>query len=176
MRKFLVICFVFLLVLTSCASANEIRPKSYISWANWTDNETVLEYACNKEKLLEDDSESYPLYKCESIEELKDFKEKYSGIFVMESSWDEVGSFESMTERFDEKFFEKNTLFLVYVTSGSTTPRFKAESVTFTENSLCINIVQTNRVEVGDDAMAGWLIAVPLSKESLRGIVKYDAQ
>ncbi len=176
MRKFLVICFVFLLVLTSCASANEIRPKSYISWANWTDNEAVLEYACNKEKLLEDDSESYPLYKCESIEELKNFKEKYRGIFVMESSWDEVGSFESMTERFDEKFFEKNTLFLVYITSGSTTPRFKADRVVFTDDSLFINIKQTNRVEVGDDAMAGWLIAVPVGNERLQGILHYDAK
>ncbi len=146
---------------------------SIVSWANWSDAAEITSLALNKDSLLNGGSSRLPIYLLSDLDELEAFKS--TGLFDVDRSWDEIGSFNEITAGLGEDFFREKSLLIVYVGSNSCTPRFDAESVMISGNELCVNVVQTNRPDDVEDAMGGWLIVVSVSKESLQGVTAFNA-
>ncbi len=155
-------------------SVTAVEFYSLVSWANWSDAEEISSIALNKDKLLNGGSSHLPIYLLNSIEELEAFKSR--GLFEMDQSWDEIGSFNEVTTDFGDEFFKEKSLLIVYVGSNSCTPRFDAESVVISGDTLCVDIVQTNDPEDFDEAMGGWLIIVSVPKAQLQNVKHYDAE
>ncbi len=146
-----------------------------VSYAGWSTDKLINDTARNKDKLRDKGTAHLPIYTCRSIEQLNGFKSTYQEVFEMNSPWNEIPSFEDMTKGFDEEFFKSNALLLVYVEANTCTLRFGADSIVFTKYSVCVNVTQLNDPEECEDAMAGWLIAVPVSHDQLGNVIIYDA-
>ncbi len=144
-----------------------------VAWANWSGDKKIEELALNDPFIFS--SIHYPIYKCETAAELAQFKTDFKGVFSMSSSWDEIGSFETMAAKYTETFFEENTLLLVYVATTSCTPRYGVERLSRTGERVNVYVVQTNDPGFGDEAMGGWLLGVSVPKESLQGVTEFDA-
>ncbi|MBR6556037.1 MAG: hypothetical protein IKT60_01265, partial [Clostridia bacterium] len=115
------------------------------------------------------------IYKFDSLKDLKQFKESFGDILTMDSGWDEVPSFDEATAKYDTKFFEENSLMLVYVSASNCTHRFGLGSVGWDEKSFCINVVETTGKEFVDAAMAGWFLTVAVEKETVASCTEFDA-
>lgn len=146
-----------------------------VSWANWSDDPKIRELALNKDTFALSSARHIPIYKCNTLEELNEFKSTFSGIFTMDGAWDEVPSFEEVTANYTEDFFSENDLLLVYVEEGSCTPRFGVDSVSEENDTLSVYVKYTYDPEVGDDAMAGWLITISVSKYQIQDCTGFDA-
>ena len=116
-----------------------------------------------------------PIYKFDSLEDLKPFKETFNDILTMDNGWDEVPSFNEATAKYDTKFFKDNSLMLVYVSASNCTHRFGLGSIGWNEKSLCINVVETTGKELVDEAMAGWFLTVAVEKEIIASCTEFDA-
>ncbi len=172
MKKLLAGCLTIVLIvsLVCCGAAHEAE----ISWANWTENPKIIEHALNKQQ-LESDSRHLPIFKCSTLTELNTFKADFNGIFVMDDDWDEVPSFETVTADFDEAFFKENSLLLIYVEANSCSYRFGVEEITAEGDTLTVSVKQKNHPGDADEAMAGWLISLPVAHTELEGIANFDA-
>ena len=99
-----------------------------VSWAGWSDDPKIRELALNKDIFELSSDRHIPIYKCDTLDELNEFKTTFSGTFTMDGTRDEVPSFEEVTADYTEDFFIENTLLLVYVEANSCTPRFVLSS------------------------------------------------
>ena len=146
-----------------------------VSWVNWSDDPKIRGSALNKDTLALSSARHIPVYKCDTLEELNQFKTTFSGTFTMDGTWDEVPSFEEVTADYTEDFFLENTLLLVYVEAGSCTPRFGVDSVSKENGTLSVYVKYTYNPEEGDCAMAGWLFTIPVNNDQIQDCTNFDA-
>ncbi len=146
-----------------------------VSWANWSDASEIRDLALNRDTFAFSSARHIPIYKCDTLKELNEFKTTFSGIFTMDGTWDEVPSFEEVIADYTEDFFAENTLLLVYVEAGSCTPRFGVDSVSKENGTLSVYVKYTYSPEEGDCAMAGWLFAISASKDQIQSCTNFDA-
>ena len=116
-----------------------------------------------------------PIYKFDTLSELEQFKTDVDGILSFNQSYGEVPSFNDVTMKYDEKFFDENTLMLVYVEAGSGSCRFSVDSISQTDGNFCIHIKQTNNPEIHTDDMAGWFITVAVPDSMIDEFISFDA-
>ena len=131
-----------------------------VSWAGWSDDPKIRELALNKDIFELSSDRHIPIYKCDTLDELNEFKTTFSGTFTMDGTRDEVPSFEEVTADYTEDFFIENTLLLVYVEANSCTPRFGVDSVSKENGTLSVHVKYTYTPEEDDSAMAGWLFTI----------------
>ena len=146
-----------------------------LSYANWTDDSKIYTSSLNLRKMQSNSIQHLPIYKFDSLKDLKQFKESFGDILTMDSGWDEVPSFNEATAKYDTKFFEENSLMLVYVSASNCTHRFGLGSIGWDEKSFCINVVETTSKEFVDAAMAGWFLTVAVEKETIASCTEFDA-
>ena len=146
-----------------------------LSYANWTDDSKIYTSSLNLRKMQSNSIQHLPIYKFDSLKDLKQFKESFGDILTMDSGWDEVPSFNEATAKYDTKFFEENSLMLVYVSASNCTHRFGLGSIGWDEKSFCINVVETTGKEFVDAAMAGWFLTVAIEKETVASCTEFDA-
>lgn len=146
-----------------------------VSWANWSDDPKIRELALNKDMFELSSARHIPIYKCNTLEELNEFKTTFSGTFTMDGTWDEVPSFEEVTADYTEDFFIENTLLLVYAEANSCTPRFGVDSVSKENGTLSVHVKYTYTPEEGDSAMAGWLFTIPVNNDQIQDCTNFDA-
>ena len=84
-------------------------------------------------------------------------------------------SFDSITASMDDNFFERKTLFLVYVSANSGSLRFGVNSIYNDGENLCIHIEQTNNPDAVTMDMAGWFITVAMDKSVVENCKNFDA-
>ncbi len=146
-----------------------------LSYANWTDDSKICTSSLNLRKMQSNSIQHPPIYKFDSLKDLKQFKESFGDILTMDSGWDEVPSFNEATAKYDTKFFEENSLMLVYVSASNCTHRFGLGSIGWDEKSFCINVVETTGKEFVDEAMSGWFLTVAVEKETIASCTEFDA-
>ena len=146
-----------------------------LSFANWTDDSKIYTSSLNLSKMQSNSIKHLPIYKFDSLKDLKQFKESFGDILTMDNGWDEVPSFNEATAKYDAKFFEDNCLMLVYVSASNSTHRFGLGSIGWDEKSFCINVVETTDKEFVDAAMAGWFLTVAVEKETVASCTEFDA-
>lgn len=107
-----------------------------------------------------------PIFKMDTLSELNAFVTKANGYIYIWNSFNEVA------DKYDEAFFEDNTLLLVYVGEGSGSIRHKVLNVTRKGQKLNVEIERIVP-EIGTCDMAGWLIAVELNKQDIAGCTEF---
>ncbi len=156
-----------------------IRPSSpynaLVSWVNWTDDSRIYTLALNSGMINVGAIKCLPIFKCESTQDLQNFKSTFSETLTLNQSYDECPSFEAAVSGFDAAFFENNTLFLVYVDASSGSYRFNLAYYSVTNGTFLARIIQTNAPEWWTEDMAGWMIVIPVSNDQLEAVEKYNA-
>lgn len=146
-----------------------------LSCVYW-DVDTILRpLALNKNK-IEAVGYGIEIIKFDTMEELKEFKLTYSEELELDRTWDEVKSFNTNTLKYDEKFFEENTLIALFYEAGSCSMRYGVYDIVTDGNRVCFEVTETTGAETGDAAMAGWIITVAVSDDVAKEWKDYDAR
>ena len=146
-----------------------------VSYANWGDFSRIHNIPLNISKMAISSVIHLPIYKFDTLSELEQFKTDVNGILSFDQSYDEVPSFNYVTMKYDEEFFDENTLMLVYVEASSGSCRFGVDSISQTDGNFCIHIKQTNNPEIHTDDMAGWFITVAVPDSMIAEFISFDA-
>lgn len=146
-----------------------------VSNANWTDGSEIYFGALNKDKMAMSSVRYLPIYKFDTREDLEQFKLTFGEVLTMDYGYDEVPSFNDTTDKYDETFFEENTLMLVYVAANSGSYRFGVNSVFCDGNSFRIHVEQVNDPEWVTDDMAGWFVTVAVPDSMIANCTDFDA-
>lgn len=147
-----------------------------IAFANWTDDGRIYAGALNSDAMVISSVQHLPVFKIDTAAELDAFKTSYRDILTMDQGLDEAPSFESITAAYDDSFFSKYSLMLVYVSASASSFRFGVGDVYCDGQSMCIFVEQLNHPEAYDCMMAGWLAVVEVDKEDIADCTDFDAQ
>ena len=135
----------------------------------------IYDKALNASKLNDSNPRNLPIYKFDTLSDLEKFKSDFGGENGFNYGWDEVPSLNDATKNYDESFFERYTLMLVYVEASSGSYRFGFKDVTIDGNDFCIHVEQTNHPQGWTDDMAGWFITVAIPDSMVANITEFDA-
>ena len=149
--------------------------KSTFSRAGSGRDPDIWNNALNASKLNDNNPWNLPIYKFDTLSDLEKFKSDFGGENGFNYGWDEVPSLNDATKNYDEYFFERYTLMLVYVEANSGSYRFGFKDVTIDGSYLCIHVEQTNNPQVWTDDMAGWFITVAVPDSMVANITEFDA-
>ena len=146
-----------------------------VSYANWGNLAEIYAKPLNTDKMLSSSVRHLPIYKFDTFAELEQFKTDIDDFLSIDQSYDEVPSFNEVTSEYDEDFFARNSLMLVYVEATSGSYRYGVESVDCSDGNFCVHVKQTNHPEVGTEDMAGWFITVAVSDSMIADCTVFDA-
>ncbi|MBR3879645.1 MAG: hypothetical protein IKJ24_05960 [Clostridia bacterium] len=135
----------------------------------------IYDNALNASKLNDNNPWNLPIYKFDTLSDLEKFKSDFGGESGFNYGWDEVPSLNDATKYYDEAFFERYTLMLVYVTASSGSYRFGFKDVTIDGDYFCILVEQTNNPQWCTDDMAGWFITVAVPDSMVENCTEIDA-
>lgn len=153
----------------------EYKDDVVLSYANWTEASEIYFGALNKDKMAISSVQHLPIYKFDTLNDLEQFKQTFGNTFTMDSSWDEVPSFNDATAKYDSAFFEENSLILIYVSANNSTHRFNVHNVIYDDTSFCVHIEETTKAVAVDEAMAGWFVTISVSDELIKDCMIFDA-
>lgn len=148
---------------------------SYASSWNHSAYNSLLNVALNKSKLNENEEKHLPIFKIDTQQELERLISEYGEDIFINEGYDEMPSFEETAKKYDEDFFERNTLLLVYVSAPSGTLRFGLKDIDFNSDSVCVYIRQTNNPQVFTDDVAGWIVSIEVSDSNVKDCENFDA-
>ena len=191
MKKFIAMFLVLVCVLglVGCNSQTDndepISPTSNIQIGGTSADETfdiAVSYAnyaeiiggLNADKMVISSVCHLPIWKFDTLVELEQFKQ-INNKFTFDGGYDEIPSFNDTVAKYDEAFFEENSLMLVYVSANSGSYRYGVNSVFCDGTSFCIHVEQTNNPEVGTMDMAGWFITVAVPDSMIENCTEFDA-
>lgn len=149
--------------------------KKTISYAGWSENDKIYSGCLNLEQMSLSSVQHFPIFKIETQKDLENFKTNYGGVLSINRGYDEVLSFEDATSEYDEKFFDNNSLFIIYVTANSGSYRFDVDSVYCDGESFRVHIKQTNDPESVTQDMAGWFVTVAVKDDIISTCKSFDA-
>ena len=164
--------------LVSCIPKGDPKYANTVSYAGWTDDPAIASGALNGESLQNAEETHLPIFKIDTLEDLEQFKTKYSNILSMDQGYNSILSFNDALAKaqFDrEDFFEKNTLLVVYVTAISGSYRFGVGGINATDDSVCVYVEKTNAPKVLTDDMAGWFILGAVENDQIKNCSSFDA-
>ena len=146
------------------------------AYANWSDDALIREISLNPEKLVSSSEYHLPVYVFNSKADLDRFRTAVSDILTTDHGYNEIPSFNEMTEGYDDSFFAEYSVILAYMPSSSGSFRYDIDSITVKGTYLCVNLVQTNDPETYTSDMAGWFIMAEADKSVIRDCTSYDAK
>ena len=152
MKKLLVILAVLVLLLTSCTvtrpadgdklpikdgnttdiiadkddeSSAEVKKLSFTSyscWANWTDDERIMQGIVNPDTVSHDYPRTHlPLYRIDSVESLEKFKTDYADVFSLDYNYDEDSSlYDNISD--DTQLSPEDMIIEPYIAKGDLKP------------------------------------------------------
>ena len=108
-----------------------------------------LQLALNKAKFFIDNDEYYPrsprpipIYKFDGIDDVEQFKSTYNEMVGMYGSSDKPSDFYLAMEKYDETYFENNSLLVVYYASSTVSYQHYIKSIDLDSNSVFIHVQQ----------------------------------
>lgn len=186
MKKIIALFLFLIICLSGCdkvsTTSNESAVNTLIqdfdvavSWANYSDDDKIYSHALNTDKMIISSVQHLPIYKFDTLKDLKQFKDAFGETLSMKNGYDEVPSFEVATAKYDDVFFEENTLMLVYVVANNSSHRYGVNSIFCDEKSFCIHIEETTGLKLVDTAMAGWFVTVAVADSAVTNCTEFDA-
>ena len=135
----------------------------------------IYDNALNASKLNDSNPWNLPIYNFDTLSDLEKFKSDFGGENGFNYGWDEVPSLNDATKNYNEDFFERYTLMLVYIVAESGSYRFGFKDVTIDGDYFCIHVEQTNNPQGGTEDMAGWFITVEVPDNVIENYTEFDA-
>ncbi len=148
--------------------------ESTVSYVGYIEGYEIWLGALNKETFYESKVAHLPIFKFDTLTQFESFKSAI-GDGHLNSTYNEMPSFNENTAKYDANFFEENSLMIVYVGANSGSYRYDVNSIYHNENVFCVHIEQTNAPEVVTDDMAGWFITVAVPDIFLTYCTEFDA-
>ena len=146
-----------------------------VSYANWLEDSTIYIGALNRDKMYISSVQHLPIYKFDTLEDIQQFKKHFENHHSLDQGYNEVPSFNAATVNYDEVFFSKNSLLLVYVGASNSTHRFGVSCITRSDRSFYVQVGETTGAEAVDTAMAGWFITLAVADEVIKNCTDFDA-
>ncbi len=135
----------------------------------------IFTSALNKDSVLTSGEEHLPIFRCQSMAELKRFVSDYEGSLVFSIEHGDGPSFESISKKYDDIFFEDNELLLIYISAGSGSYRFGLDSLDIGGQAATVRVKRLNNPAAVTMDLAGWLMSVGVNREMLKGCTEFDA-
>ncbi len=131
----------------------------------------------NYDKFVESAVQHLPMKKISSFEELKNFKSFLAQNFDFDgnATHDDIGSFNDAVSKYDDDFFDKNDLFLVYVGTDNSTERFGIKGVYVEEGALWAEVCPTYLPGAVDYQMACWFLTFSIPKNVTAACQIFDS-
>lgn len=146
-----------------------------LSYAGWTEDEKIYANSLNITEMKTHNRLQPPIYIFDTVYDLQHFKDTFGEILTMDAGWDEIPSFNAAAKKYDNIFFEKNALILVYIPADNCTHRFGLSGIELDDTQCHIHLEETTGAEAVDTAMAGWFLTIPVSDESIAACTGFDA-
>lgn len=143
-----------------------------VAYAAITNGITATSFSKEGRKLIELHEE--PLRKFDSKEAFDTFKTYFADVFMMDKFFEDVPSFNTVTEKYDADFFENNVLFVWYIGSASGSVRYTVDSIEKDGEDFVIHCAITNFD--GSTDYRHWFITVAVAKEMIEGCTDFRAQ
>lgn len=131
----------------------------------------------NTNEFLSSAVQHLPVKSFSSLEELDKFKSFLDEAldFDGEATHDEVGSFNDAVAEYDDDFFDKNDLFLVYVGTNNSTERFGIKGVYADGGALWAEVYPTYSPEAVDAQMSCWFLTFCVPKNVTAACQTFDS-
>lgn len=144
-----------------------------LSAAYWERDTILRPLMLNKDK-IEERGYGIGITKFDTLEELNEFKSNYTEALSLDTSQDEVKSFNTNTSKYDEQFFEDNTLIAIFYGSNSCSLRYSVYDIVSDGNKVCFEVTETTARELVDCGMAEWIITITVPDEEVAVWNDYD--
>ncbi len=147
-----------------------------VAYANWSDEAEIMRSCLNSPGVFTVSSVRHlPVFRCDSVSELEDFRQKFSEALTFDRGYNEISSFDEIAAEYDDRFFENRSVLIVYVSASSCSFRYGIDSIEVNGGDLCIHIVEKIHPEAYDSAMSGWFVMAGIDRATIDGITSYDA-
>ncbi len=146
-----------------------------VSYANWIESTEIFATALNADKLSISSVQHLPIYKFSTPDDVEQFKLTFGEQLTAGCGYDDIPSFHDEISKYDNDFFEKKFLLLIYIGTNSGAYRFGVDSMFFDASSVCIHIKQTNCPDELTDDMAGWFITIAIPDSMIANCTNFDA-
>ncbi len=161
---------------TDVPKIGRVSNRSYSSWANWTEDEKIMQGIVNAEAFKKNDSKTHlPLYMIDSEEALKKFVSDYGDVYSMQASYDTFVGFAYATDHCNADFFEEKILLVAYMEASSGSFRYNVGRVSVDDGELLVEIIQRNDPEAYTADMSGWLMTAEVKREDIKNCTSFDA-
>ena len=150
-----------------------------VAYANWAENDGGLlqdKNCLNAGKFIFSDYPRLATFKFETKDELNEFKNKYKDTFTMNQGYNEIASFDEITENYDDDFFNSHSLILAYIDASSGSFRYGISGIIKENDTLVIGVKKTNNPEVYTADMAGWFLMAEVTKDYIKDCKEFDTQ
>ncbi len=124
------------------------------------------------EKAVSDGSKLPAVYKFDTREELDSFKSEYDDLFHFKNP--SVCDFNEATVKYDDAFFENNTLIVIYLKSSSYADEYTVGEIYNDLSTVRIQIVLTDLG--GDQGMGAWFVTVAMPDAMMKNVNTYIAE
>lgn len=140
------------------------------------DKTALYARALNSDKMYTDNVFNIPVYKFETMQEAEDFIVFFENEYLSDGVHGDIDSFKDKINAMGEEYFEKYTVFLLYVTTGSGATNVDFHSVYNDGENLCIHIEKTIQEGVaGTTAMSSVFYTVAIEKDSVKNCTSFHA-
>ena len=145
------------------------------AYANWSEDSLISELCLNSEAVTEDAESHLPVFRFDSEEDIKRFREAFGTILTLDHGYNEMPSFDEVSAEYDGAFFETRSVLLIYVTSSSGSFRYGIDHIENDGTELRVFVVNTNAPETYTSDMAGWFLFVEAEKSALESVTSFDS-
>lgn len=116
-----------------------------------------------------------PTVRILSLEELERFKNELSVTMDFDNTYEDTYSFNEIIGYYDEKYFEENSLILVYGSTSTSAARLNIKKAAVSENTLVLQVEYSNTEGEWDTEIQGWLLCVGVAKKDIKDVTCIDA-
>jgi hypothetical protein len=134
----------------------------------------AIAHAENADTMVISSVRHIPVIVIDNMKTLSGFINEGKTYFQFDIAYGEDESFSKNAEKYDEAFFENNTLLILCAEETSGSIRHEIKDSVLSGSTLSVK-VKAIVPEVGTDDMADWFILLELNNGELSGISEYDA-
>lgn len=165
-------------------NANEIQQEGtptdeafdiVVACAARADYSKIASGALNTEMMKYSSVLHLPIYKFDTLDEFDQFKTSFGESLGIDQKHDEDLSFNEAAAVYDEAFFDKNSLILVYIGADAGTCKFGVSSIFCDGNTFCIHVERLSEFEAAADDAGSRLIMVAVPDSMLKECTSFDA-
>ncbi|MBQ7106544.1 MAG: hypothetical protein IJN93_03405 [Clostridia bacterium] len=158
------------------ADAPKLVYESILTYASHGigDQNTFITNSLNFGKMSESKVSHLPIFKFESKEELSQFKATILKSYNLDSSHNDVPSFNSATLKYDDNHFEEKTILLVCIPATSGSVRHYVKNIDIENENLCVSVGVNSPNTVTMD-LVSWFIVISIDKKAISNVSSFDA-